>query len=420
MTAPGPEQALDHVVVVMFENRSFDNLLGRLYEPGEVPSFEGVIGKDLSNPVPEWLDIGDGPIPYSVATDMNTPSPDPGEEFHHINTQLFGLIDECQSRQATIRSRPTTRHRRAGMPSMDGFVTDYASMLTFENGRPPSRDEVARIMTGYTPEQIPVLSGLARGFATFDHWFCDVPSCTFPNRSFFHAGTSSGFVTNFPPSKFPDNNNAETLFDRLDAAGLSWRVYCDPPCHASLTGIIHAARLRSKFATNFMSTEQFFIDCETGNLPTYTFIEPQIIGWGHNDMHPPFTHLFKAIAKDKGIDPGDITADPPSSILGGEELLSRIYNAVRSSHRERLQPSQHDPARHLRRARRHLRPRSSTRSSGARPEGGTRRDGIHLRPGRRPHPHHRGVCLDPRTDRDHRRTPRDVAAGDHAHALEPR
>jgi phospholipase C len=46
MNAARSEHALDHVVAVMFENRSFDNLLGRLYEPGEVASFEGVIGKD--------------------------------------------------------------------------------------------------------------------------------------------------------------------------------------------------------------------------------------------------------------------------------------------------------------------------------------------------------------------------------------
>ena len=46
MSTPSRENALDHVVVVMFENRSFDNLLGRLYEPGEVASFEGVLGKD--------------------------------------------------------------------------------------------------------------------------------------------------------------------------------------------------------------------------------------------------------------------------------------------------------------------------------------------------------------------------------------
>ena len=49
---------LDHTVVLMFENRSFDNLLGRLYQPGEVASFEGVIGKELSNPIPEWAEHG--------------------------------------------------------------------------------------------------------------------------------------------------------------------------------------------------------------------------------------------------------------------------------------------------------------------------------------------------------------------------
>ena len=61
MPRPDRSNALDHVVVVMFENRSFDNLLGRLYQPGEVASFEGVIGKDLSNPIPEWAEDGAGP-----------------------------------------------------------------------------------------------------------------------------------------------------------------------------------------------------------------------------------------------------------------------------------------------------------------------------------------------------------------------
>ena len=57
------------------ENRSFDNLLGRLYEPGEVASFEGVIGKELSNPVPEWAEHRpqDGIVSYGVAASMNTP-----------------------------------------------------------------------------------------------------------------------------------------------------------------------------------------------------------------------------------------------------------------------------------------------------------------------------------------------------------
>ena len=51
------QNALDHVVVVMFENRSFDHLMGRLYEPGEVRSFEGVNGKGLKNPIPGGLSM---------------------------------------------------------------------------------------------------------------------------------------------------------------------------------------------------------------------------------------------------------------------------------------------------------------------------------------------------------------------------
>jgi phospholipase C len=333
MASVGPENALDHIVVVMFENRSFDNLLGRLYEPGEVPAFEGVLGKSLSNPIPEWLsDAPGGSVPYEVATTMNTPAPDPGEELHHINTQLFGILDEANRGQVEARGSYNTP-APSQQPSMDGFVADYASMLAFENGRAPTYDEYAQIMTGYTPQQMPVMSAIARGFATFDHWFCDVPTCTFPNRSFFHAATSSGYVLNWPPADaFPAHNTAETVFDRLDAAGLTWRIYCDPPCHASLTAVIHAARLRPRFATNIFSIEQFFDDAARGNLPTYSFIEPQVLGYAHNDMHPPFGVLFDAVAKTRAANnPDEIIADPPSSLIAGEDLLARVYTAIGSS-----------------------------------------------------------------------------------------
>jgi phospholipase C len=49
---------MDHVVLVLFENRSFDNLLGHLYGPEDGKTFEGVIGKNLSNPIPEWAERG--------------------------------------------------------------------------------------------------------------------------------------------------------------------------------------------------------------------------------------------------------------------------------------------------------------------------------------------------------------------------
>jgi phospholipase C len=321
---PTREHALDHVVVVMFENRSFDNVLGRLYEPGEVASFEGVLGKDLSNPIPDWAEHGAERqnVPYGFSKDMNIPDPDPGEEYQHVNTQLFGIIDPDSNRGKMAEQIvvPFNAPSPGQRPTMDGFVTSYISAFWAEMGRQPTYDEYAQIMTGYVPEQMPVLSGLAKGFATFDHWFCEVPSQTFTNRSFFHAATASGYVVNLsPPDSFPAHNTAETIFERLESNGLTWKVYCDPPAHMSFTGLIHAARLKNHFATHFVTTDQFYEDAERGELPTYSFIEPNLIH-GHNDMHPP----------ENAIMPG-FDMDMPSSLLGGESLLTKVYRAVRNS-----------------------------------------------------------------------------------------
>jgi phospholipase C len=328
MPHPDRSTALDHIVVLMFENRSFDNLLGRLYQPGEVSSFTGATGSLLTNPVPDWADAaGRSVLVYGIAAGMNTPSPDPGEEYQHVNTQLFGSIDPPANRDvlASHMVPPYNAPPRPLLPPpMTGFVADYISAFAAEMGRRPSYDEFAQIMTGYTPEQMPVTSALARGFATFDHWFCEVPSQTFANRSFMHAASSSGFVNNLSPAEsFPVHNTAETIFERLDRAGLTWKVYCDPPSHMSLTGIIHAHRLWPHFATKFVTTDVFLQDAADGTLPTYSFIEPDLL-YGHNDMHPAFDALFP-----------DAPIDPPSSLLGGEDLLARIYGAIRGAASER-------------------------------------------------------------------------------------
>jgi hypothetical protein len=85
-----------------------------------------------------------------------------------------------------------------------------------------------------TPKQLKVLPGLAQQFAVFDHWFCAVPSQTCCNRSFFHASTSSGYVTNSGKSLgLTDEakwalNDSPTIFDRLDTVpgnAADWKVY---------------------------------------------------------------------------------------------------------------------------------------------------------------------------------------------------
>jgi phospholipase C len=149
------------------------------------------------DPIPEWAEHGADRkvVPYTVATDMDSPNPDSGEEYPHTNTQLFGIQNEQNRFKLGAEiTAPYNAPAPGQVPTMDGYVTDYISSFTAEMGRQPTYEEYSQIMTGFTPEQIPVLSGLARGFGVFDHWFCEVPSQTLPNRSFWTAATSSGFA----------------------------------------------------------------------------------------------------------------------------------------------------------------------------------------------------------------------------------
>ena len=83
---------IEDVVVVMLENRSFDNLLGWLYDPSNpVPfnqlpptNFEGVYRKALNNPSAK------GPVPVGKGYQFTPPNPDPGEPYEDVYAQIFG------------------------------------------------------------------------------------------------------------------------------------------------------------------------------------------------------------------------------------------------------------------------------------------------------------------------------------------
>ena len=315
---------MDHVIVVMFENRSLDNVLGHLYGPEDGKSFEGVIGKGLSNPIPDWAEHGTDRkvVPYTVATDMDSPNPDPGEEYPHTNTQLFDILSKANRfKLGEEISAPWNAPDPGQTPTMDGFVTSYISCFTAEMGRQPTYQEYSQIMTGFTPEQIPVLNGLARGFGVFDHWFCEVPSQTFMNRSFWTAATSSGLTVNHPATKWLQHNDAETIFDRLEDHGKTWKVYVAEPMQFSATGVIHYPRLKDRLATHFVPFSQFETDAENGDLPDFSFVEPDLVV-GHADYHPAAGRALGHGIVLEGV-------DPPSSILGGEAFLSRVYEAYR-------------------------------------------------------------------------------------------
>ena len=104
MPARESARALDHIVVVLFENRSLENMLGHLYGPEDGKNFDGVIGQNLSNPIPEWAEHGADKkvVPYTVATDMDAPTTlRPGLFLHPIRTRPPASLASSSTSPAT-------------------------------------------------------------------------------------------------------------------------------------------------------------------------------------------------------------------------------------------------------------------------------------------------------------------------------
>lgn len=333
--APRKVPGFDHVVVFMGENRSFDNLLGWLYTRENLPkgdTFDGLAFGDYANTAPDGTRVA--AHVYSGPTDivMGSPNPDPGEEYPHVNTQLFGTVNPASNATSQIANMqsPYNAPASGASPTMDGFLHDYINNIErLRDGAPPEPDEASQIMGGFSPEQLPVLSTLAREFAVFDAWFAAVPSQTYCNRSFFHASTSHGFVTNKHGGgydKWLDAQPVPTIFDRLEEAGVSWRVYFDEMQLVSLTGILHAPSVQKYWRTNrFVHMSQFYEDAKNGDLPAYSFIEPRLV-YNHNDFHPPFGKL-----RSSDIDGTVIVDSAVSDVRAGERLVASIYSAIKLS-----------------------------------------------------------------------------------------
>src|SRR5689334_17593016 len=172
-----PLSKFDHVVVAMFENRSFDSLIGHAYQPGEPPrnqTYNGVAGNVFRNPVPDYIKDGHAFVETRVSpgtdADMQNPNPDPGEEYEHVNTALFSVVNplDNQFRDAKDMLPPYNAPAPGQLATMDGFVWDYCNNFHQLNNRNPTYDEYRVIMDGFSPEQLPVINALAKSFAVYD------------------------------------------------------------------------------------------------------------------------------------------------------------------------------------------------------------------------------------------------------------
>jgi phospholipase C len=297
---------IEHIVVLMLENRSFDNLLGWLYDPHNEspfdvvpPDFDGLYGKDLFNRLPDGLKIAP-----QKSCNSRGPQPNPGEPFEHVYSQMY------DQPLVTLQNVPPNPPYPINML---GFMRNYAVQ---EDA--PKRPET--IMECLTPKTVPVLSALAHNYALCDRWFASIPSQTFCNRSFVHAGTSSGYVNNAGGGRCFVNATT-TIFDLLDGARKSWKIYCGSWLLESFALLTQKHLWEHALGRHFGHLGDFIAAAaKPGGLPNYSFLEPIYFDsfvWGpENDMHPE-------------CNPYEFYG--PSNLEQGEALISKVYRAIRNS-----------------------------------------------------------------------------------------
>jgi phospholipase C len=243
----GLREKIDHIVVLMLENRSFDCLLGTLRPTDAL--FNGLTGQEFnlySPPDGPGQRISSWNDPTLEPGTMTIPDPDPGELFTDMNMQLFGL-------NGVPSSLP---------PPVSGFVDNYMRQPV-GSAQPDCRAP----MHYYTPDQLPVISLLARSFAVSDQWHASAPCQTWPNRFFVHTASAGGYVNNSPPH-FP--YLMPSIFHRLASVGCTSRIYFrDIPQSITLADQWLVA------AERFRPVEFFWDDADHGDLPDYSFIEPR-------------------------------------------------------------------------------------------------------------------------------------------------
>ncbi len=230
-TASMPQ--VQHIVVLMMENHSFDNLLGMV--PHQVPGRRSVDGFRVRHgkAVNANPDAAGHPVLAQHAT-----SP----------CQLSGEPDQSWN----------SSHEAYDNGRNDGFVTGSAPVA----------------MRYWDKRDIPFTYSLAEHFPIGERHFCSLLGQTFPNRCFFFAGTSSGTINDTIAPAPPANG---TIFDRLEAHQIDWAAYYQPggggyPSLELVPGTRTPAR-----ASRIRTFDRFLPDVAAGRLPQFTFIDPEYV-----------------------------------------------------------------------------------------------------------------------------------------------
>jgi phospholipase C len=263
--------SIKHIVQLMLENRSFDQMLGFLYDGNRSPTtgqpFEGLTGNE-SNPDDMGRESRIFRIDRSKPHPYLMPGGDPGEGFQHTNYQLFSTDDPKKNQ----------------VPTNKGFVIDFKASIASDLAKgfkdTLTGTDPTEIMGMYSPEMLPIMSNLAKGFAVCDHWFSSAPTQTLPNRGFAAAATSLGFLSNAHAKFF----TCQSIFGLMSNNNLDWAIYgynSEPMTRMDFPDT------RAAPDRHYGHFRDFQERAAEGTLPAYSFLEPD---WGAsgNSQHPNY------------------------------------------------------------------------------------------------------------------------------------
>jgi phospholipase C len=282
--------SLEHLFVLMLENRGFDHMLG----------FSGIRGEDAENGGSTQINGLSGSEDNSFngsayrvmrGADIVAPS-DPGHEFNNVLEQTCGPGAAYQAG----RAYPTINNT--------GFVASYVASC--------GSADPGGVMRCFVPEQLPVLVALAQEFAVCDNWHASMPGPTWPNRMFVHAASSGGLDHSPSTEEIVAwetiggfQFKAGSIFDALKKKGVPFRLYAgdDFPMVAALKGIsLFDARHYSNLASDL-------------GQPSY-----------------PYSYVFIEPSYDVLNDYKNSTSQHPlTDITLGEGLIKETYEAIRNS-----------------------------------------------------------------------------------------
>jgi phospholipase C len=287
--APGTVNAdmpFDHIVVVMMENHSFDNLLGA--HPGaDGLSFDG----------------------NGKATNKN-----PGAPHTPDPVTAFPLANTAQAKNVTQSWKSTHLQINGGL--MNGFAQSSGSVQP---------------MGYYTPPVLPFAYSLAAAFTVGDRWFCSVPGPTYPNRRFLLAGTAWGATATAPGTLLDPPPPHGTIFDSLSSQHINWCSYfSDLPMTAVIPSII------LQHSNHHAPISKFFHDCQAGTLPAVSFVDPRVgvlssIGLPLGSLPSVVKEGLQVLGADfQSTGPGE-TEEDPQDMYYGELWAYGVVEAVLKS-----------------------------------------------------------------------------------------